>query len=105
MRALGDGINDGISIRGVADNSEKHRETMPEGEVSAPTNQARELFEAAAAVPHNLAMMLREELDVSYRLGCHAAGRWDGRMEDNEGSGRRKEEGGGSNADFWGTDE
>lgn len=100
MRAPGNDINDGISSGGVADGgtSEKPRESMPVGKASTS-------FEADAAVPHYLAMMLREELDVSCRLGRHAAARGDERMENNEDCGVREAEGHGSSADFLGTDE
>lgn len=32
---------------------------------------------AVAAMPHELALLLREELDVSRRLGCDEAGPWE----------------------------
>lgn len=107
--ALTDDINDGISSgRGKVHggNCEKRRETMPEGEALAPTSHGWGEVEAEVAVPRYLAMMLREELDVSCRLGCHATGRRDGRMEDSEGCGAREAEGGdGASLGLLGTDE
>lgn len=107
MRALGDGISNEVSSDRIADsgNPEKHQETTPVDEASAPTNQAGGRFEAAATVPHDLGMMLREELDVSCRLGCHAARGWNERMEDNEGFGSQEAEGGSSGAGLLGADE
>lgn len=88
MRALGDDIHDGISSGEVVDggNSENPQENTTVGRALVPTNHGRGHFEAEAAVPHCLAMMmLHEELDVSCRLGYHAAGRRDETMEDSDG--------------------
>lgn len=102
---IDDGVSGGCGRVIAGGNSQKLRETMLVGEASAPTNRVGGKYEAAtgAAVPHKLAMMLREELDVSYRVGCHAAGRRDERMEDYEGCGDRDAAGDGSSAGLLGT--
>lgn len=107
IRALSNGLDDRISSSGAVEggNPEKILETMLAGEALAPKNHHRWNFEGEAAVPHYLAMMLREELDISCRLGCHAAGWRDGRMEDSEECGGREAEGDGASTGLLGTDE
>lgn len=77
---------------------------MPVGKAVEPTDQAVAQFRAAAEVPHNLAIILREELDVSCRLGCHEAGRSDGRMEGTEDGGGGEAAGGSSSVGLLGID-
>eukprot|EP00903_Cladosiphon_okamuranus_P005715 g5674.t1 len=107
MGTFGNANNDGISSGGVIDggNSEKLREKTLVGEALAPKNHGRGHFKAEAAVPYFLAMMLREELDISCRLGSHPAGGRDDMMEDNDGCDGQEEAADGSIAGLLGTDE
>lgn len=110
MFARGDDDNDGTGSGGVVDGGNSERLEAPRiavmGEPSTPMNQAGGYFEAgAAAMPQNLANVLREELDVSCRLGCHEAGQLGERKEDNESFGGQEAKRGGSSAGLCETDE
>ncbi|CBJ31425.1 hypothetical protein Esi_0255_0016 [Ectocarpus siliculosus] len=71
------GFNRAIS---GGDDPENSRGPKTEGEHVGPRSPARggrgERL-AVAAMPHELALLLREELDVSRRLGCDEAGPWE----------------------------
>ncbi|CAB1111661.1 unnamed protein product [Ectocarpus sp. CCAP 1310/34] len=71
------GFNSAIS---GGDDPENSRGPKTEGEHVGPRSRARggrgERL-AVAAMPHELALLLREELDVSRRLGCDEAGPWE----------------------------
>lgn len=62
------------------DDPENSRGPKTEGEPLGPRSRARgERGErlAVVAMPHELALLLREELDVSCHLGCDEAGAWE----------------------------
>ncbi|CAM9790995.1 unnamed protein product [Ectocarpus fasciculatus] len=71
------GFNHAIS---GGDDPENNRGPKTEGESVGPRTRARggrgERL-AVSAMPHDLALLLREELDVSCRLGCDQAGPWE----------------------------
>eukprot|EP00752_Nemacystus_decipiens_P012770 g11309.t1 len=105
--APSDDINHDIRGRAAVDggNPYKLQGTTVAGEALPPTSRDGGDCTAEAAVPPYLAMMLREEMDVSWRLGCSAVGRRDGRIEGGEGCGGRKPGGDGASTGLSGTDE
>lgn len=104
VRGFNDGAGEGEGALDLGDDRQSHREDEPVGAPLAPSNRSGARVEAAAAaVPHELALILREELDVSCRLGRGEAGPRNGGVEGNGdlGGGAREEEDGGLRAGLY----